>query len=448
VSTFLKITAFTRNIGTASSGSMAVAQAFFVKILMLAMNLGTGILSARVLGPTGRAEQAAILVGVGIFPAVLSFGLPIAVQFKLRTAPESAERWVSIATILAIAFGLVCAVAGYILLPRIITQYSPTVLQVAQLFMLGAPFVVLTNVFNGVLQARNRFAEANISQYGPLILTLVVLVTLVLMHQLTPITSATAYLVTNVMATCWLATVVKPKLSTAGFREATRGLMSFGLRSYVTDILGTLQVQVDTVLVINLLSPSSMGLYAIALSAARLSDLFSGAIVTVLFPKAASLPRQQMLELTNRVGRLTFAVILPTIVLNIVTMPYLLPAFFGKAFSGAVPVAQVLALTFILNGTGYVISQAFLSAGKPGVIAIIQAAGLVFVVPLMLVLIPRFGLIGAAWALVLATFLRGAITLLCFPIVLKAPIPSLLLTAADIRFVKESLAKRLSTADA
>jgi O-antigen/teichoic acid export membrane protein len=155
-----------------------------------------------------------------------------------------------------------------------------------------------------------------------------------------------------------------------------------------------------------------------------------------------------MLELTNRVGRLTFAVILISIILNIITMPVLLPAFFGKAFSGAIPVAQVLALTFLLNGTGYVISQAFLAAGKPGVIAMIQASGLVFVVPLMLVLIPRYGLLGAAWALVLATFLRGAITMLCFPIVLKAPIPSLIPTRSDLTFVRDSLARRFITPDA
>jgi Na+-driven multidrug efflux pump len=78
------------------------------------------------------------------------------------------------------------------------------------------------------------------------------------------------------------------------------------------------------------------------------------------------------------------------------------------------------------------------------VIAVIQTSGLVFVVPLLIWLIPRFGLLGAAWALVLATFLRGAITMVCFPIVLKAPIPSLLLTVNDFRFVKESLTRRLS----
>jgi O-antigen/teichoic acid export membrane protein len=427
---------------------MAIAQAFLVKIFMLAMNLATGILSARILGPVGRAEQAAILVGVGIFPSILSFGLPIAIQFKMRTQPEDEESLISTATLLAIAFGVVCALAGYLILPRIITQYSSSIVQFAQLCMLAAPFTVLFNVFNGVLQARSRFAEANFSQYAPLLASLIVLSVLAIAHKLTPTTSAATYLITSALATLWLWAIVRPKLDIARSWRSTRSLLSFGLRSYITDILGTLQVQVDTILVINLLSPASMGLYTIALSTARLSDLFSSAIVTVLFPKATSLPRCEMLELTNRVGRLTFAVILISIILNIITMPVLLPAFFGKAFSGAIPVAQVLALTFLLNGTGYVISQAFLAAGKPGVIAMIQASGLVFVVPLMLVLIPRYGLLGAAWALVLATFLRGAITMLCFPIVLKAPIPSLIPTRSDLTFVRDSLARRFITPDA
>jgi len=329
-------------------------------------------------------------------------------------------------------------------LPSVAKQYSPAILHVAQLFMLGAPFAVLFNVFNGVLDAQGRFTQSNFSQYGQLILSVVILFSLAIAHHLTPVSSAGTYLGTAILATCWLWTVVRPKFLFADFVETARGLISYGLRTYVTDLLGVLQVQIDTILVISLLSPSSMGLYAVALSAARVSDLFSGSIVSVLFPKAAALPWREMIELTHRVGRLTFALILPVIALNILAMPFILPAFYGKPFVGAVPVAQILALTFILNGTAYVMSQAFLAAGKPGVIAIIQASGLAFVVPLMLWLIPRFGLLGAAWALVLATFLRAGITMVCFPIVLKAPIPSLLITVNDFRFVKESLTKRLS----
>jgi antigen flippase len=427
---------------------MAIAQGFIVKILMLAMNLGTGMLSARVLGPTGRAEQAALLVGIGLFPSFLSFGLSTAIQYKLRKQPDQEQRLISTATNLAVGFGLLSVLVGYFVLPRMLMQYSQAIIQTAQLFMLAAPFTALFSVFNGVLQARSRFAAANVSQYGPLILALVTLSVLAVLHRLTPITSATTYMLTNALAACWLWVAVRPELSFDGFRESARSLLSFGLRSYITDILGTLLTQIDTILVISLLSPKSMGLYAIALSAARLSDLFSTAIVTVVFPKAVGLPRREMLDLTNRVGRLTFAVIFVTMMFNIILMPFLLPAFFGKAFVDAVPVGQILAATFILSGTAAVLAQAFLAAGKPGVIAIIQGAGILLAIPPLLILIPRFGLIGAAWGLLIATALREVVTMSCFPIVLKAPIPSPILTLGDIRFVKESLGRRMSTHDA
>jgi enterobacterial common antigen flippase len=134
-----------------------------------------------------------------------------------------------------------------------------------------------------------------------------------------------------------------------------------------------------------------------------------------------------------------------TMLTNIITMPFLLPAFFGKGFAEAVGPAQILAITFLLSGTGWVMAQSFLAAGKPTVIALIQASGIVFAVPLLLVLIPRFGLIGAAWALVVSTVLRTAIAMMCFPLVLKSPIPSIIPTLTDIRFVKDSLTVRLSS---
>jgi Na+-driven multidrug efflux pump len=119
-----------RNLARATSGSMAVAQGFVVRILMLAMNLGTGILSARILGPTGRAEQAALLVGIGIFPAFLSLGMPIAVQYRLKKDPEAADRIVSTATCLSILFGIVSVIVSFFVLPHMLTQYSISIIRI------------------------------------------------------------------------------------------------------------------------------------------------------------------------------------------------------------------------------------------------------------------------------------------------------------------------------
>jgi O-antigen/teichoic acid export membrane protein len=59
----------------------------------------------------------------------------------------------------------------------------------------------------------------------------------------------------------------------------------------------------------------------------------------------------------------------------------------------------------------------------------------------MLVLLPRFGLIGAAIALLVSTTCRLAFLLASFPMILKVPIPNLVPTSEDLRALISALPK-------
>jgi hypothetical protein len=60
----------------------------------------------------------------------------------------------------------------------------------------------------------------------------------------------------------------------------------------------------------------------------------------------------------------------------------------------------------------------------------------------MLMLLPHFGLIGAAYALLLSTTFRFALIVASFPIVLKMPLPNLLPNREDVRLVRHALQSR------
>jgi O-antigen/teichoic acid export membrane protein len=425
---------------------MAVVQTFLTRMVVLGLNVLTGILTARFLGPAGRAEQAALLIGVTLLPFVLSFGIPIAVQYKLRTMPEQQERLISSATLLSFALGIIAAGLALVILPHLIEKYPPAVIHLAQILMLIAPFTILYTVYCGILQARSQFSEANFTRYAMPLTTLITLVALIVAHKLTALTSALAYVMPYVWIAPWLWFKIKPKVSLRGLLESAKTLLSYGSRSYITDILGTLMSQVDQVLVIGLLSPVSMGIYAVAISAARVSDVFSGPIVLVLFPKASALPTQQIVDLTSRTARLAVVLLGATAIAIIIAMPLLIPMFYGKSFNSATGVAQILVVSFAINGVIYVLSQAFMASGRPGVMAAIQLLGLATTVPAMLLLIPRYALIGAATALIISSCLRLTMALACFPIILKSSVPSLLATRDDFRFLVFTLRSRLTNA--
>ena len=419
---------------------MALAQTLLVRFLSLGLNLLTAIVSARYLGPVGRAEQAAIVLGASFFPYVVAVGIPLAVQFKMRTDPSRADDYTSAGIGLSLVLGALAFAVGILILPHMLTKYSAHIVFVAQFAMITVPITMLYALLCAILQARGQFNAPNVTRYAMPAITLVLLFSLVIVHSINPVSSSVAYLVTGFFAVPWLWSKVKPTVRFRGLSHASRGLLHYGSRSYVSDILGTLASQVDQILVIGLLSPASMGLYAVALGAARAVDLYSSSVVSVLFPRAASLDTPKIVALTGRAARITGAMLAVTGALMIVLMPFLLPLFFGRAFIASIPVAQVVIVSFAMNAIVYVLAQAYMAAGKPGVNAIIQLVGLTATVPAMLELIPRYGILGAALALVASTSVRLLFSLACFPVILKSNAPSLIINLGDVRYIVQALA--------
>jgi O-antigen/teichoic acid export membrane protein len=82
-------------------------------------------------------------------------------------------------------------------------------------------------------------------------------------------------------------------------------MMGYGVRSYGIEVLGTLALQVDQVLVISLLSPSAMGSYVVVLSLSRMLNLFQNSVVMVLFPRAAGRSAGEVVALTGSSVRIS-----------------------------------------------------------------------------------------------------------------------------------------------
>jgi O-antigen/teichoic acid export membrane protein len=82
-----------------------------------------------------------------------------------------------------------------------------------------------------------------------------------------------------------------------------------------------------------------------------------------------------------------------------------------------------------------------MALGRPGVVTALQIAGLLLAVPLMLFLVPRFGILGAGLALLISTTVRLVFVLLSFPFFLKMRVPQFLPKWGDVAFIVESVFK-------
>jgi O-antigen/teichoic acid export membrane protein len=198
-------------------------------------------------------------------------------------------------------------------------------------------------------------------------------------------------------------------------------------------------MQVDQVLVVGLLDARQMGIYAVALAVSRVPQLLHAAVVAVVFPSAAGLDKDRIAHMVGRAARISTAIALAFGVVLAAAMPFLIPGMYGRVFAPAVPVALVLTLEALIGGLVSVLAQAFMASDRPALVTLLQTVGLAVTLPSMFVLLPHFGLVGAAAALLLSTVTRLGLLLFAFPAVLKVRIPRLVLDLDDVRALLDAL---------
>ncbi|WP_250124082.1 oligosaccharide flippase family protein [Chroococcidiopsis sp. CCMEE 29] len=421
------------------TATAATVQTVLVRVLILATNMGTGIITARALGPDGRGEQAAMALWPQFLAYAMTLGLPAALRYNLKRYPDQKTELFSAALLLSILLGIAATLVGIVFLPQWLSQYSPEVIRFAQWLMLLSPMILLSGNFVAALEATEDFTTANQAQYLAPLMTLVLLGLLAVAQILTPFTAVLAYVIPGLPIFFWLLhrtwKYFRPRWQRLG--SSYKRLTSYGLRAYGIDLLGTLSGQVDQALVVNLLPPASMGLYVVALSLSRMLSLFHSSIITVLLPKTAARPVEEVVALTGRAARVGMVLTVLTAIAVIIPVPILLRLLYGAEFLEAVPVFRILIVEEVIGGTAWVLSQAFMALGRPGTVAILQALGLGLSVPLMILFIPAYGLEGAGLALLCSTVLRLVLVLTGYPTILKVRPPGLIMTKEDWRFLQQ-----------
>jgi O-antigen/teichoic acid export membrane protein len=421
-------------------GSRAVAHSILSKIVILGLQAGTGILTARMLLPVGRGELAAMILWPLFVASITTLGIPSSLIYYLRHRTEDRERLIANSFVMATVLGTASAVVAAFILPWWLHKYSTSIIHAAQWFLITVPVCSVTLAGRAVLEASDEFSASNAIQTLTPLATLVGLLAFLCAHRLNPYTAAIAYIAASLPTLLFMIKRVRR----AGLNRwycnpsVMRSMMGYGIRSYGIDLLGTLALQVDQVLVVSLLSAGAMGSYVVVLSLSRMLNLFQNSVVMVLFPKAAGRSPEDVIDLTGRSVRVSGLITVLCGIFVCATGPMLLRILYGKEYENAVGALRVLVLEVVLSGATFVLAQAFMALGRPGIVTILQAIGLSFSIPMMLWLIPHYGIYGAAISLLTSTMVRLVFIYAGFRIFLKTSPPRLFPGRRDVGLLFET----------
>jgi enterobacterial common antigen flippase len=428
-------------IWQAQSGKAAAMQTLISKIFILVIHISTGVITARFLGPEGRGIQASIIIWPQFISNMMTLGLPSSLTYNLKRHRRDRSALFMAVLLLATILGAIATLIGIIFVPYWLTQYSAKVIQTAQWLMLFAPLILLNFIFMAALEAEEEFTIANQLRYLIPLFTIVSLFILVGLDRLTPFTAGASYLIPYLPVTIWSLTYLGKKFQPnfQRIKQAVYRLINYGIRSYGVDLLGVISVYLGQALVVGLLTAKTMGMYTVAFSISRMLDIMQGAIIVVLLPKTAARPTEEVVAVTTQAARISLAITFLGAAIGMIYAPLALKLLYGSEFMEGSWVLRILLIEVVLHSTTGILAQAFMALGRPGIVTILQCLGLGLSWPLMLWLIPQYGMEGAGVALLLASIVRLIFILGCYPLILKVKLPNIILNKTDLRFLQQML---------
>ena len=150
------------------------------------------------------------------------------------------------------------------------------------------------------------------------------------------------------------------------------------------------------------------GLYTSALTLSDLPYLVFAGVSLTLMPSIAKAIAENNILLTKKyisqTLRYLLLFLLPLIALLAANAKVFLHFFFSDQYASATPILQLLALSSLFLIFTLTLTSITTGGGKPTIEMVVYLSMVCVLVPLNIILLPSFGLIGAALALTAATF--------------------------------------------
>jgi len=400
--------------GTASASKVPAppnrrARHFFLtfgaNLGIMGLTFATGTLNARLLGPSGRGELAAIQNIPAYLGALASLGLPAAVGYYTARRPGEARALVVTGSGLCLAASLPAILIGYLVMPWALSSQPARVVHDARLYLSFVALQAVNVIPYVALQGLRQFDVWNMWRMAPNVASLLAILAAWLLRSPHAGTVARGYLMTYALIAPFVYLTLWSRSSPGVARTGShvRDLFRYGLPNAVTAPAGLLNLQLDQMLLAAWLPSNLLGLYAVGVSWSALSSPIFSALGSVIFPTLASV--HDVNEQRIMVSRALRLAILVVIVLGVglaAVTPLLLPLLFGAPFRGAVPPALVLVGAGMLLNLNNLCAEILRGMGVPRWTMYSQFAALPVTIVSLLVLLPRWSIIGAAVSSILA----------------------------------------------
>ena len=396
--------------------SRAVLTTSGANVAMAALGGLGGLVLARGLGPTDRGDLVVVVLWPTVLVVVGSLGVTAATTFFVAKDAENKAAITATATWCAAAIGSAIALVGAVALAPLIARNNEVHLALALSFLL-APILIVGPVLQAALRAVD-FKLWNAARLVQPVVYLVLVVALFAAGRLTVLTATGGFAI-SVVAQLILGGVLARRrigaLKGASW-EHVRQLYSYGPKVAISTLPDLVNVQLDQLVlsVLPAVTAARLGNYAVAVSMATLALPVAVAAGYVAFPLVAAADSEATRRRMERKA-LGFAAITAAGAAGLIALlaAAVVPVVFGDGYRPAVACVWLLAPGIVCLALGRVAGEILNGRNRPLRVAAAQTIGAVVTVVALAILVPSYGIKGAAatssvaYFIVLVILLRG-----------------------------------------
>ncbi len=384
----------------AGTFSGRVVVLFGSQVIGAGLGIVNGILLARLLGPAAKGDYYFLVLLPATAIVLLQLGLPSAFGFFGARGQTAGILAKAIALSAALSVVAILGVAVLVPLIRDAALRSVGLAQILFVF-LAFPLALNATFTTAIVLGRQGVRWYAGVEVALSVTTLVLLV--VVLGGLDPsLNGALAvYLMSVAIQSIGLAIGARRVCAANARAESVsyRALFKYGVRFFPGSLAGFFSYRVDAFLIAFMVTAASeqLGYYSMAVGLAEMVFFFPRAVTALFFPHVAASPRDDAdrhVPLMARVTLLVTGVIAVTMIpAAVVLIRLILPAFIPSLAPLVVLLPAVVALSVAWACSGYLSG-----IGRPGISSSVSVISLTVNIACNLLLIPRYGIMGASAA--------------------------------------------------
>ena len=211
----------------------------------------------------------------------------------------------------------------------------------------------------------------------------------------------------------WLLVPWRPRVRDAS-RAALRTMLRYGRSVSAANLLNVLNLSMDNLSVGRLLGSSALGVYALGYRLAELPNTVIGVILGRAMFSVYSTIQSDVVALRHAYVenlRRTLLFALPVTVGLAIAADPVVPALLGEQWTAAVTPVRILTVFGLVRLVAAPSGELFKGIGRPHLTLIAATSFFTLALTSLVVLVPAFGINGAATAMVIAGVISGTIAI-------------------------------------